>query len=240
MERISIPQDSTIIDSLGDLESISVSIGRGHNGMSLFSAVTAFLSDNVRANEAQNNPQKAEENGALIANDLCSFLRLNGFDSTLLFCRGYKGASIAGCSDLLQDALLHFGKKILFPDLMHFAVRVGNVVIDLAHRRFGKDFMSSNNTVYNDYSSRWSHIETVPARFLSRVAFLGYVRHQLDASGLKKILDEVLEERRLKSKSPPSGLAMAAASTSFTAVASAFVGATRNRRLRNSAASKNP
>lgn len=226
--KIQIPLSSEsdaqiIATSLGELESNSSGLGRGNNGITLYTAVTEFLSSSPKAKQAQVNVEVAEENAAQLADALFRHLVGTGFDCQLLVCHGFKG-ELVDCSPVLTSAVTEFGRQLIAKDLIHFVVRVGNVVIDLAFKRFGSRYLNSNNTVFNMFKSHWDKIEEVPrADKMSKTDFLRFVRNALSRTSLKQLFSRADEPAPML-----GGFAIATASS----VVGAFGKATRNRRTR--------
>lgn len=227
ISKIQIPlsseSDAVIATSLGELESISGGLGRGNNGITLYAAVTDFLNSSQKAKQAQTNVIVAEENAAMLAETLFRHLTINGFDSQLLVCHGFKG-ELVDCSPVLTNAMNEFGRQLISKDLIHFVVRVGNVVIDLAFKRFGTKYMNSNNTVFNMFKGYWDKIEEVPrADKMTKIDFLRFVRNALNRTSLKQLFMKSDDNNGF-----PPGFMPATASS----LVAGFKGAKRVRRLR--------
>lgn len=231
--RITIPQDDFSSDSLGDLEALSSGM-QSTTGVSLNQAVKSFMEGSAKARNAQASAEVAEEFAAILTYSLYDHLRRAGFECSILKCQGFKGRMM-DCSPLMERAIREIGERLIADDIIHFVVRVGNIVLDLGYRRLGSEYLHSNNTVYNQFKAHWKSIHELEARnSRSPQAFLQAVRAAVNTTKLK------LAALRMGAKSENDddtlgdfGVVTAAA------VVGAFTGAKRNRRLRVISTAKN-
>lgn len=220
-EQIIISQDDPVDSLLEGLEATASGIS-SDKGISLNQCVRKFMESSQRARRAQTDIIVADESAPVIAFALFHFLRNDGFKPDLLVCVGFNG-SLKDCSPNMEDAIREFGSRLIAQDLIHFAVRVGNIVLDLGYRRLGSDYMNSNNTMFNMFRKYWKSIEDVPnAHRMRNEDFLRFARRQVEQSNLKKLASG-------GAAGVSSDVPMAATASS---VVNAFAGAKRNRRVR--------
>lgn len=216
-EQIIISQDDPVDSLLEGLEATASGISNA-KGISLNQCVRKFMETSQRARRAQTDIIEAEESAPGIAFFLFNFLRNEGFEPKLLLCVGFNGA-LKDCSTTMENTISEFGSRLIAQDLTHFAVRVGNIILDLGYRRLGSGYMNSNNTLFNLFQKYWKSIEDVPSTVCMRYEdFLRFAQHKIDQSNLKK----------MPSDAGP-GLSMTATAAS---VVNAFTSAKRNRRIR--------
>ena len=223
-EQIIISQDDPIDSWLESLESTASGIS-SETGVSLNHSVRKFLESSQRARRAQTDVTVADESAPVIAFALFHHLRTDGFQPELLVCTGFTGA-LKGCAPVIEEAVREFGARVLAPNMIHFVVRAGNIVLDLGYLRLGTEYMNSNNTMMSMFKKYWKKIEDVPgAERMRNEDFLRFARSQLAKSSLKKIFASV------KDQDDTVGLEFAMAATAASVV-NAFSSAKRNRRVR--------
>lgn len=216
---VMISQDDPLDSLLEGLEATASGIS-SDSGVSLNQAVRNFMANSQRARRAQTDVIVADESAPTIAFTLFHHLRNDGFKPELLVCVGFTG-DLKDCSANMEDAIREFGSKLIAQDLIHFVVRVGNIILDLGYRRLGSDYMNSNNTMFNMFKRYWKSINEVPgAQRMRNEDFLRFARQQVDKSALKKVTSA--------NKSIDGNLMAATAAS----VVNAFTGAKRNRRVR--------
>lgn len=215
--------NNTAGDFFGDLESLASGL-QSSSGKSLNSAVREFLEGNPRARNAQGSAAEAETQGATLAFALYQHLRSEGFDPDVLQCKGFKG-KLVDCSPTMEEAIRELGQRLIAQDLIHYVVQVGNIVLDLAFRRLGSEYIHSNNAIFNQFKQHWVVVHTLAPRALtSPSAFLQAARAALSMTNLKKA-----QARLDASNDWGGGFGVVTASD----LANAFEGkAKRNRRTR--------
>lgn len=224
--------NNTAEDSFfGDLESLSSGM-QSSTGISLNTSVRNFIEGNPRARNAQASSAEAETQAATLAYQLYQWLRKDGFDVDVLQCRGFKG-KLVGCSPAMEEAIRELGQRLIAQDMIHYVVQVGNIVLDLAFRRLGNEYLHSNNTVYNQFKHHWVIVHVLAPRALTTPsAFLQAARAALAMTNLKKA-----QARLDHSDDWTKGFGVVTAAD----VANAFQGARRRRRIRTVAtASSDP
>ncbi len=229
VERVYIPQDDDFASlSLGDLESIASGL-QSDSGISLNSSVKEFLNASARARGAQNSAEEAEENSALVAYALFQHLVKDRFQVQMLACKGFTG-KLRECSPLMEQAIREIGAKNIADDLIHFAVRVGNIVLDLGYRRLGSEYLNSNNTVFNQFKNFWKSIDVLSVRQLqNQNSFLVLARTMASNTHLRKTIASIDKDRKTQGVDSLGGtFGMVTASS----VVNAFEGAKRNRKTR--------
>jgi hypothetical protein len=228
---VKIPAEaSTYLAACGDLEAISSGLGKGRDGMTMMEALKLFLQSSRVSQLAQEDSEASEEHSALMAERLFAFLRANEFDGVeLLACKGFS-QKLVKASPFIEEGIRHFGHDAVARDLIHFVVKIGNIVIDLGFKRFGDNYLHSNNAVFNAFKRMWKTVDLVPPANSQRQRFLGYVRHMVNNTDLKKRFDKMEADKKQAAGAPAKdehGFAVTAG-----AVVAAFNGAKRQRKLR--------
>lgn len=222
------PELTSISQMLSGLESLSAGV-ENERGISLNACVHEFMAASKLAQKSQNSADDAERCYRDVACALYLHLRENGFDADLLECVGYKG-KLHDASSLLTRAIAEIGNLHALPQLMHYSVRIGNIVIDLGHRRLGEDYLHSNNGVFAHYSRFWTHINRVAApNCASLPLFNSYANRRCSNTLLNETMLRLREGHVTMPISANYGMVVAAANS----LDEAFKRAKPVRRLRN-------
>lgn len=180
-DRITINIDSTGTFDLGDLESTSSGIV-GSGPISLHASFKNFLEQSEIAQDCLSSPDMAEKHYANVCNALRRHLSADGFDADVLACRGLK-VRLTPCSRIAAEALNNYGQAEVCRDFLHLAVRVGNIILDPAHLRCGKEYMASNNALYMQFKTKWNEIKVLgAARNTDANSFIGLIRRLVAAT----------------------------------------------------------